>query len=97
MLTVKQGIQLSAIADKLGLKIENAKSGQEEVGAALMMQIVSKAHLAEEEIYSFIASVKGCTAEQAANMDLVAVLKELATDTGVAGFFASAVKSQLRG
>lgn len=92
MLTLKQGLKLSAIIDKLDLKITDPKASQEQIGAGLMMQIISKAHKAEKEIYAFVAEIKGITPQEAENIDLVQFIKELASDAGVVNFFESAVK-----
>ncbi len=92
MLTFKQGIKLSAIIDKLELKIIDPKASQEQVGADLMMQIISKAHKAEQEIYAFVAEIKGISPEEAEKVDLVQFIKELVSDDGVRSFFKSAVK-----
>jgi hypothetical protein len=97
MLTVKQGIRLSALIDKLGLKINNPKSSEEEIGADLMMQVVSKAHLAESEIYAFIAEAQHVTVDEAADVDLIAFIGELFSDPNVKRFFSDAAKSKLRG
>lgn len=97
MLTLKQGIKLSAIIDKLNLKISDPRAPQEEVGADLMMQIVSKAHHAEKEIYSFVAEIKKCTIQEAEDIDLAEFIKELFSDTGAVNFFKSAVKSRAQG
>jgi predicted peroxiredoxin len=91
MLTLKQGLKLSAIIDKLDLKITDPKASQEQIGADLMMQIISKAHKAEKEIYAFVAEVKGITQQEAENVDLVQFIKEIASDAGVINFFKSAV------
>lgn len=93
MLTLKQGIKLSAIIDKLDLKI-NLNGNQEEVGADLVMQIVSKAHRAEKEIYSFVAEIKDITPQEAADIDLIQFVRELLNDVGVVNFFKSAVISK---
>lgn len=92
MLTLKQGLKLSAIIDKLDLKITDPKASQEQIGADLMMQIISKAHKAEKEIYAFVAEIKGITQQEAENVDLVQFIKEIASDAGVVNFFKSAVK-----
>jgi len=91
MLTLKQGLKLSAIIDKLDLKITDPKASQEQIGADLMMQIISKAHKAEKEIYAFVAEAKGITPQEAENIDLVQFVKELVSDAGVINFFKSAV------
>lgn len=92
MLTLKQGIKLSAIIDKLELKITDPNATQEQIGANLMMQIISKAHKAEQEIYAFVAEIKGISPEEAEKVDLVQFIKELVSDDGVRSFFKSAVK-----
>jgi hypothetical protein len=92
MLTLKQGLKLSAIIDKLDLKITDPKASQEQIGADMMMQIISKAHKAEKEIYAFVAEVKGITPQEAEKVDLIQLIKEMASDAGVVNFFKSAVK-----
>ncbi len=91
MLTLKQGLKLSAIIDKLDLKITDPKADANKVGADLMMQIISKAHKAEKEIYAFVAEVKGITPQEAENVDLIQFFKDLARDAGIKDFFKSAV------
>lgn len=92
MLTLKQGLKLSAIIDKLDLKITDPKASQEQIGADLIMQIISKAHKAEKEIYAFVAEAKGITPQEAEKIDLIQFIKEIASDAGVVNFFKSAVK-----
>jgi len=92
MLTLKQGLKLSAIIDKLDLKITDPKADANKIGADLMMQIISKAHKAEKEIYAFVAEIRGITPQEAEKIDLVQFIKEMASDTGVVNFFKSAVK-----
>lgn len=91
MLTLKQGLKLSAIIDKLDLKITDPKADAEKIGSDLLMQIVAKAHKAEQEIYAFVAETKGITPQEAEKVDLVQFIKEIASDTGVMNFFKSAV------
>jgi len=92
MLTLKQGLKLSAIIDKLDLKIADPKADAEKIGSDLLMQIVAKAHKAEKEIYAFVAEVKGITPQEAEKVDLIGFIKEIAADAGVINFFKSAVK-----
>src|SRR5690554_5084620 len=96
MLTIRQGLKLSAIIDKLDIKITNAKASQEEVGADLMLQVISKAHKAEKEIISFVAEMKKVTSDEAAEIDLIEFMKEMFADSNVAAFFKSAVGSDAR-
>lgn len=91
-MNIKQSIKLSAIIDKMGLKITNPKATQEEVGADLIMQVVSKAYKAEKEIYGFISGMKNCTVKEAENIDLVEFIKEIKEISGIGSFFISAVK-----
>ena len=92
MLTLKQGLKLSAIIDKLDLKITDPKASQEQIGADMMMQIISKAHKAEKEIYAFVAETRGITPQEAEKVDLIGFIKEITADAGVMNFFKSAVK-----
>ena len=105
MLTVKQGIRLSAIIDKLGLSIPDAlinlKAGavldealQKRAGADLVMQLLRNAHKAEKELYALIADTKGITPEAAAEVDLLEFAKDF-VGPDVASFFTSAVRLQL--
>lgn len=90
-MNIKQSMKVSAIIDKLGLKITNPKATQEEVGADLMIQVVSKAYKAEKEIYSFIADLKKCTVKEAEEVDLVEFIKDLKEVSGLKSFFTSVV------
>lgn len=92
MLSIKAGLKLSAIMDKMDIVITNPKASQEEVGADLMVQIVKKAHKAEKELYEFIAFYKNCTAEEAQEFDLIELVKELTNDKGFKSFFKNAVR-----
>lgn len=92
MLTIKQGIKISAIIDKLDMKITDPKATQEQVGADLIMQIVSKAHRAEQEIYNLVAEIKGVTIKDAEQVDLVEFIKDILSNAGIMDFFKSAVK-----
>ena len=92
MLTAKQAIRLSAVVDKLDISIPDAEATQERVGADLILQMVKKAHKAEQEIYEFIALIKKCTLEEAEEVDFIKLLKGLFADPEIASFFKSAVK-----
>jgi hypothetical protein len=94
MLTIRQGIMLSAIIDKMDLKVTNPKGTQAEVGADLTMQFVRGIHRAGDEIYAFVADVRKISPEEAAETNLIEFLKELvAGQPDISHFFASAVKS----
>lgn len=96
-MNIKQALKLSAIVDKLDIEIKNPKAGQEEVGADLMLQLVKKAHKAEPEIIQFIASIKGCSVEEAGSMDFVETIMGIVKDPRISGFFKSAAKSGIQG
>lgn len=92
MITLKQGMKISAIIDKLNLKMPDAKD-QEQLGADLLLQVLSKAHKAEKEIYELVADIRGCTAKEAQEIDLAEFVQELLGDAGMRDFFSSAVAS----
>ncbi|MDQ0859578.1 hypothetical protein [Bacillus sp. V2I10] len=105
MITLKQGIKLSAIIDKLDLKIktkikneqgEFEHLSQEEVGADLIMQFVRKAYKAEQEVYNFVAEYQKCSTQEAENVDLVDFVKGLFSDEATVSFFKSAVTSSVQ-
>jgi len=95
MLTVKQGIMLSAIIGKMGLTMPESTSA-EQIGADLLLQLLSNAYKAEKEICAFIASVRGCTAKEAEEVDLIEFIRELLADAGARDFLSSAVASATR-
>lgn len=92
MLTIKQGIKMSAIIDKLEIKITDPKATAEQVGADVMLQIASKAHKAEKEIYNFVAEIKKISVKEAEDVNLIEFIKEMVSNPDVLGFFKSAVK-----
>lgn len=97
MFTVKQGIKLSAIVDKLELKITNPEASQSQVGAELLMQVVKNVGKCEQEIYEFVASVNKCTTEEAEDVDLIKFIKDFLADAELVSFFKSAAKSKVQG
>lgn len=92
MLTIKQAVKLSAVIDKLGLKVTDPKASVEQVGADLLLQVVSRLHLAEKELYAFISEVKGISEEQATNLDAWEFIVELFSDPKVRPFFSRAAR-----
>lgn len=96
MITVKQGIKLSAIVDKLDISITNPEGTQEQVGASLIMQVVKNVGKAEQEVYEFVSSVKKCTIEEAEEVDLIKFIKDLFADPAITSFFPSVAKSEAR-
>ena len=91
-MNIKQAMKLSAIIDKMGIKISNAKGSQEDIGADLIMQLVSKAYKAEKEIYAFISDLKKITPTEAEEIDLIEFIKEMQEVNNLKGFFTSANK-----
>lgn len=91
-MNIKQGMKLSAIVDKMGIKITDAKGSQEEIGADLVLQVVSKAYKAETEIYNLVAEIKKMTVEEAQDVDLIDFIKEIGSTSGIKDFFTSAIK-----
>jgi len=92
MLTIKQAVKLSAVIDKLELKVTDPKASAEQVGADLLLQAVSRLHLAEKELYAFISEVKRISEDEAANVDAWEFVKELFSDPKVRPFFSRAAK-----
>jgi len=96
MITLKQGIKLSAIVDKMELKIGDPNASTSAVGSDLIMQFISKAHKAEKEVYELVADIKKISAEEAADIDLVDFIKELFGNQEMLSFFKSAAKSSVQ-
>lgn len=85
----KMLIKLSLIIDKMGIAKEIKeidKPTDEEVGKELIMLLITNLHKAEEEIYNFIADYKGITKEEAEELDIIPVLKELLNIEGMKDF-----------
>ena len=91
-MNIKQSLKLSAIVDKIGLKITNPKASQEEVGADLIIQVVSKIYKAEKEVISFVADLKKITIEEAEEIEIIDFIKELKEVNGLKSFFTSLQK-----
>src|SRR5690554_570174 len=94
MITIELGMKISAIVDKLDLKVPDPNKGQAFFGADLMMQFLAKAHRAKTEIYELVAEVKGCTVKEAKAVNLVEFIKEMGEVSGMRDFLSSAVTSQ---
>lgn len=104
MVSLKQGIKISAIIDKLDVKIdfkelmdENGDISQDLAGAELLIQILKKAHTVENELYELVADIKKCSIAEAQDVDLAELVKEKFSDSNFATFFKSAVRSKLQG
>lgn len=85
----KDIIKLSAVIDKMDIRKEmNSIDGKtnEEIGTQIITLFISKLYKAEDEIYDFISSYKNITKEEAMEIDIVALLKELLKIDGIQGF-----------
>lgn len=89
---IKHAFKLSAIIDKIDVKITDPKASESEIGSDLIMQIVKKAHKAEKEIIQFVADFKGISAVEAEDTDLFEFFGEILKDSGAMTFFKSAAK-----
>ena len=85
-------MQLSAIIDKIDIKITNPEANQSELGADLILQLISGAHKAEPQILNFIADIKKISSDEAADMDIIDFINEIKSEPGLKSFFTSAVK-----
>lgn len=94
MITVELGMKISAIVDKLDLKVPDPNKGQAFMGADLMIQALAKAHRAKNEIYELVSEVKGCTVKEAKEANLIEFIKEMGEVAGMKDFLSSAVMSQ---
>jgi len=92
-ITIKQGIKLSAIIDKLEIGITNPEGDAFQIAADLIVQVISKAHKAETEIYSFISDIKNVTSKEAEKVDLAEFINEVKEIPGIKDFFKSAEES----
>ena len=86
---IKILIKLSLIIDKMGIanEIKNIdKPTDEEVGKELIMLLITNLHKAEKEIYQFIADYKKITIEEAEEIDVIPIFKELLNIEGMKDF-----------
>ena len=95
-MTTKQVIKLSALIDKMGLKIDDPKASQEKIGADLMMKMVCNLHKAEKEAIDFVCVIKKCTPEEAEEIDVIALISEMLKGSGVIDFFKSAARQKVQ-
>ena len=91
-MNIRQSMKLSAIIDKIEIKIINAEATQTELGADLILQLISGAHKAEPQILSFIADVKKISIDEASEMDVIDFIEVIKGEAGLQSFFTSAVK-----
>jgi hypothetical protein len=97
-ITGRQLLKISALADKLGIKIDT-KADVEDMGSDIIWQVMNKAHTAEEEVGEVLAIFLDCKPEEALDVDL---FEKWESFTGskfgekFLGFFQSAVKSEVQ-
>lgn len=97
MITLKQGIKLSAIVDKMDLKINKEfTDNQQTLGADMILQFIGKAHKAENEVYELVADIKEITSKEAEKIKLADFINELFGNQDMLDFFKSAVKSNVQ-
>ena len=71
----KMGI--SSLIMKLKVETGNEKEDREEIVKELIALVIDNAYKVEDEIIEFIADIKGITPEEAANEDVIEIIKEL--------------------
>ena len=102
-LKLKDIYKLSAIIDKMQVKadlnklMDDAKKqpdAQAYIGGQMIMILVSRLHMAQKEVSSFLADLTGQTVEQLEDLSIKEVtelFKELFGKNDMSGFFNSAV------
>jgi len=98
-ITTRVALKVAKIIGKLDLDFSgiDAKAEVGEVGKTMLLQIINKLGDAEEEVIELIAAVKGCSKEEALEVDLVELFKDETGEDGLLAFFSSAVKSRMPG
>lgn len=97
-MTIDQSIMLSSIVDKINPTI-NAEASQEQAGYEMVKQLITKAHLASDEIKTFVADYQDCSVEEAGKIDIKDFIKKFIEQEKLAEvktFFTSAVKKELQ-
>lgn len=97
-LTGRQIIKISALVEKMGIKID-AKKDVEELGSEVIWQLLTGAHKAEQEVSEVLAAFMECEPEEALDIDLLEKWYQFTdSDKGknILGFFqsAAALKAQ---
>ena len=93
-LTGRQLLKISALADKLDLKIDT-KADIEDMGSDVIMQVAMKAHKAEKEVAEVLAIFLDCKPAEALDFDLMEKWEAFTdSDKGkkMFGFFQSAAE-----
>jgi len=98
-LTGRQLMKISALADKLEIKIDT-KADIEELGSDIVWQVLKKAHKAEDEVSEVLAIFLNCKPEEALDVDLMEKWEAFSgSDKGkkVLSFFQSAAALKAQG
>lgn len=102
-LKLKDIYKLSAIIDKMQVKadlnklMDDAKQqsdAQAYIGGQMIMILISRLHMAQKEVSTFLADLTDKTAEELDNLSIKEVtnlFKELFSQNDMSGFFNSAV------
>lgn len=95
--------KLSAIIDKMDIAdqiakldittaqegdIEGEKKDKKELGAQIVMVFISKIHKAKDEVYDLISYYKGISVEEAKEIDIIPVIKDILKMDGIKDFLA---------
>lgn len=82
-------MKLSMIIDKMEIKDELVNlygKTDEEVGKQLISLLICRLYKAENEIYSFIATYKNISEEEAKKANIVEIIKEVIKIDGIKDF-----------
>lgn len=98
-LTGRQLMKISALADKLDIKIDT-KADIEDLGSDVIWQVIKKAHTAEDEVSEVLAIFLDCKPAEALDVELMEKWEAFAaSDKGkkALSFFQSAAASKAQG
>jgi len=94
-LTSKTLAKLSLIINKMGIsslileinvESENETADKQEVVKKLIALIIDNLYKAEDDITTLVADLKGITKEEAENVDLIPIIKDLFSDEKIKSF-----------
>lgn len=88
-MTIKQSMLLSAIFNKIDLKIDPNMT-TEQVGADVIKQLAKNACKAESEIVDFVANLLKISRQEAEEQDISVVVNAIKADKSFATFFSQA-------
>lgn len=82
-------IKLSLIMDKMGIASEISKiegETNEEIAKKILGILISKIYRAEDEIYELISEFKSISLDDAKEVDIIPIIKELIVNADVKSF-----------